>query len=92
MRLAFVVTAMAGLALGPSAHAADGKCTDKKLREQQSQLRAFVNRHPDQQQGVIATIAEVESEYGGEPSPEKMCEAMDKVLSVLLGKPRSHGG
>lgn len=89
MRLIFFAVGALALAISPVGSAFGKACTDAVIEEQELQIEKFVEDHPDRLQGVVATIAEVESEYGGEPPREKMCEALDKVLKVLLGRPRN---
>ncbi len=55
-------------------------CTEEGAGERQEKLMAFMGENPDKAPQVLEIIKGVETEYGGEPNEDQVCEAIDKVL------------
>ena len=64
------------------AHAAE-ECTEADAEKLSEEVIAFIQKNPDSAQKIEGIMAEIEKEYGGEPSQEQVCEALDKLLKRL---------
>ena len=78
-----LMTASAALALmiaSASPVLSADECTEEAAQERQEKLMAFMGENPDKAPQVMEIIEGVETEYGGEPNEDQVCEALDKVL------------
>lgn len=81
VKLASVGALLVAVSVFPAAAADD--CTPELFEAKGKQLDALMQKNPDLASRVPEVVAEVEKDYGGEPTEEKRCEAMDKLYSSL---------
>ena len=78
-------TLIAGFAaLLMTAGAAFGEeCTEEAAEAKSAELFAMIEADPTLAPKLEGAVAEVEAEYGGEPTPEQTCEAIQKLMDKL---------
>ena len=75
---------IAGAALALSAAPAFAQeCTEELAEEKAQALFAMIEADPSKAENLEKYIGEVEEEYGGEPTPEQTCEALDKLIEKV---------
>ncbi len=75
------VAVLAALAFGSAASAQE--CTEAEAERLSGELFAMIEADPSLAERMETAIAEVEAEYGGEPSEAETCEAIEKLMTKL---------
>lgn len=83
MNIRHLLAAAATFAIMGTGAAFANDCSDEDVAERREVVIAFLDENPEKEPEFSALAASVEAEYGGEPSREKLCEAMDKIISGL---------
>ncbi len=58
-------------------------CTEDLANTKAEELSNIIQADPSKGEKMDVYIAEVEAEYGGEPSAAQTCEAIDKLIAKL---------
>ena len=77
----FAIAAFAALMFASPAIAAD--CTADLEDAKTKELIALVGDDEAKADRLDGYIEKVHAEYGGEPSDEKACEALDKLIAMM---------
>lgn len=59
------------------------ECTEEKAEALSNELFKTIEDNPGLAEKLEHHIAEVEKEYGGEPSEEQTCEALRKLMARM---------
>lgn len=58
-------------------------CTEEAAEAKSQELFAMIEADPSKAEKLDAYIAEVEAHFGGEPTPEQTCDAMDMLIEKV---------
>ena len=81
MQLMAAIATAAILGTAGSAGAED--CNATEVAKRRDVIITFLEENPEKEPKFSELVADVEAEYGGKPSREQFCEAMDKVIAGL---------
>lgn len=59
------------------------ECTPAMIEAKQTELMALIEADPAKAEKLEQYVAEVEAEYGGEPTEAQSCEALDKLIDKV---------
>lgn len=78
-----IVAGLGGFAFLAAGSALAQECTEAAAEAKSQELFEMIQADPAKAERLEAAIAEVEAEYGGEPTEAQACDAIDKLMAKL---------
>ncbi len=59
------------------------ECTEERAKALSDQIFGMIDKDPSLGEKLDGYVAEVEKDYGGEPSEAQICEALEKLVKLV---------